>query len=146
MMSIRKRIPAENSILVEIWLRSVRATHSFLREQDIEALYPQVRDTYLPNVEVWVSEDADGRVQGFIGMSDRQVEMLFVDPDSFRQGVATALLDHARTRHANLTVDLNEQNPGAHAFYRSYGFEDVGRSETDSAGRPFPLVHMALRL
>ncbi|WP_404606002.1 GNAT family N-acetyltransferase [Caballeronia udeis] len=59
--------------------------------------------------------------------------------------MGTALVDHAREQHAKLTVDVNEQNPRAHEFYRRYGFEDVGRSETDSAGRPFPLVHMALR-
>ncbi|AOK32541.1 MULTISPECIES: acetyltransferase [Burkholderia] len=144
-MDIRKRVPADNPVLVEIWLRSVRATHTFLCEQDIEDLYPQVRDTYLPGVDVWVCEDADGDITGFIGMHEAQIEMLFVDPERFGQGVGTRLLDHARKLHANLTVDVNEQNPRAHAFYRRYGFEDVGRSATDSAGRPFPLVHMKLR-
>ncbi|KVE28729.1 GNAT family acetyltransferase [Burkholderia singularis] len=144
-MDIRKRVPADNPVLVEIWLRSVRATHIFLCEQDIEDLYPQVRDTYLPSVDVWVCEDADGDITGFIGMHEAQIEMLFVDPERFGQGVGTRLLDHARKLHANLTVDVNEQNPRAHAFYRRYGFEDVGRSATDSAGRPFPLVHMKLR-
>jgi putative acetyltransferase len=145
-MNIRKRIPTDNPVLLEIWLRSVRATHTFLREPDIEALYPQVRDLYLPAVEdLWVYEDAAGCISGFIGMQHAQVEMLFVDPQRFGQGVGTALLDHAKKRCVTLTVDVNEQNPQAHAFYRHYGFEDIGRSETDSAGRPFPLAHMALR-
>jgi putative acetyltransferase len=143
-MSIRKRLPTDNSLLVEIWLRSVRATHTFLSEQDIEELYPQVRDLYLPAVDIWVCEDATGCLTGFIGLQETQVEMLFVDPANFGQGIGTALLDHAKKRHANLTVDVNEQNPRAHGFYRRYGFEDVGRSATDSAGRPFPLIHMAL--
>ncbi|MGF6240929.1 MULTISPECIES: acetyltransferase [Paraburkholderia] len=142
-MTIRSRIPADNSALVEIWLRSVRATHTFLREQDIEDLYPQVRDLYLPAVEVWVCESAEGLIAGFIGMHEAQVEMLFVDPEQFGRGVGTSLLDHVRQKHASLTVDVNEQNPRAHEFYRRYGFKDVGRSATDSAGRPFPLVHMA---
>jgi hypothetical protein len=43
-----------------------------------------------------------------------------------------------------LTVDVNEQNPRAYAFYQRYSFVDVGRSEVDSAGRPFPLLHMSL--
>jgi putative acetyltransferase len=144
-MDIRKRVPADNAVLVEIWLRSVRETHAFLREQDIEKLYPQVRDTYLPGVDVWVSEDDKGLLTGFIGVHEAQIEMLFVDPGRFGQGIGTALLDHAKALNANLTVDVNEQNPRAHELYRSYGFEDIGRSATDSAGRPFPLVHMALR-
>ncbi|KVE36819.1 acetyltransferase [Burkholderia sp. BDU5] len=142
-MSVRSRIPADNPILLEIWHRSVRETHTFLRERDIEALYPQVRDAYLPNVAVWIDEAIDGRIAGFIGMDGAQVEMLFVDPDLFGQGVGTRLLDHVSAQYASLTVDVNEQNPQAHGFYRRYGFKDVGRSATDSAGRPFPLIHMA---
>ncbi|MFO6398493.1 GNAT family N-acetyltransferase, partial [Pseudomonas aeruginosa] len=38
----------------------------------------------------------------------------------------------------------NEQNPQACGFYRHYGFRQTGRSATDSAGRPFPLLHMSL--
>jgi hypothetical protein len=100
---------------------------------------------YLPGVAVWVWEDADVCIAGFIGMQEAQVEMLFVDPGRFGQGIGTELLDHARKQYSNITVDVNEQNPQAHEFYRRYGFEDVGRSATDSAGMPFPLVHMALK-
>lgn len=42
-------------------------------------------------------------------------------------------------------VDVNEQNFEAHRFYLRYGFMNVGRSETDSAGRPFPIIHMRLK-
>ena len=39
---------------------------------------------------------------------------------------------------------MNEQNPQAIGFYRHYGFVDVGRSEHDEAGQPFPIIHMKL--
>ncbi|MFA8329936.1 GNAT family N-acetyltransferase [Burkholderia ubonensis] len=135
-MTIRERTPQDNPALLDIWHRAVQATHAFLTEQDIAELY-------LPSVAVWVAEADDGSVAGFIGVHNAQVEMLFVDPERFGQRVGTRLLDHVRAKHARLTVDVNEQNPGAHAFYRRYGFRDVGRSATDSAGRPFPLIHMA---
>ncbi|KVC80788.1 GNAT family N-acetyltransferase [Burkholderia ubonensis] len=135
-MTIRERTPEDNPALLDIWHRAVQATHTFLTEHDIAELY-------LPSVAVWVAEADDGRIAGFIGVNDAQVEMLFVDPERFGQRVGTRLLDHVRAKHARLTVDVNEQNPGAHAFYRRYGFRDVGRSATDSAGRPFPLIHMA---
>jgi putative acetyltransferase len=144
-MTIRSRNPEDNVVLVEVWLRSVRATHTFLREHDIEDLYPQVRDQYLPAVEVSVYETVDGLIVGFIGVHEAQVEMLFVDPSHFGCGVGTSLLDHVKRQHPNLTVDVNEQNPQAHAFYLRHGFKDIGRSPTDSAGRPFPLLHMALQ-
>jgi putative acetyltransferase len=37
---------------------------------------------------------------------------------------------------------VNEQNPEAVAFYRSPGFEVVGRSPLDPSGKPFPILHM----
>ena len=44
------------------------------------------------------------------------------------------------------TLDVNEQNPLAAGFYERAGFVVVGRSPVDGAGRPFPLLHMRLRL
>ena len=41
-MNIRERNHGDDLALVDIWLRSVRATHAFLTEKDIQALYPQV--------------------------------------------------------------------------------------------------------
>jgi putative acetyltransferase len=41
-------------------------------------------------------------------------------------------------------VDVNEQNPQGVGFYRHMGFEQVGRSELDGQGNPFPLLHMRL--
>lgn len=142
-MSLRERTFDDHPRLLEIWERSVRATHDFLTEADIAALLPQVRDVYLDAVEIWVHEDADGVANGFIGLAGAQVEMLFLDPDRRGQGIGTRLLDHARRLRGALTVDVNEQNPAAHGFYRRYGFVDTGRSETDGQGRPFPLIHMA---
>ncbi|TBU86606.1 acetyltransferase [Phytopseudomonas dryadis] len=143
-MPIRPRQAADNPRLLDIWHRAVLATHAFLSAADVEALYQQVRDVYLQAVEVDVYTLADGRVAGFIGMSERHVEMLFVDPEQHGQGIGSRLLDDARARLGRLTVDVNEQNPAAHGFYRRYGFRDTGRSATDGEGRPFPLIHMAL--
>ncbi|QXI26473.1 GNAT family N-acetyltransferase [Pseudomonas vanderleydeniana] len=143
-MTIRQRIPSDNLALSELWLRSVRATHTFLGEADIQALYPQVRDLYLPAVQVWVEENPDGRPAGFIGIDQDKVEMLFIEPEQRGQGIGTRLLDFVRQRCGPLSVDVNEQNPEAHGFYRHYGFHDTGRSETDGQGQPFPLIHMAL--
>ncbi len=145
-MHIRKRVDADNTALVDLWERSVRATHDFLSEADIVELYPQVRDLYLPAVEVWVLVDDDGVAQGFIGLNQAHVEMLFVEPGLRGRGIGRRLLDHARATWPRLSVDVNEQNPQACGFYRHYGFRQTGRSGTDAAGGPFPLRHMRLLL
>jgi len=142
-MGIRPRETSDNPRLTEIWLAAVRATHTFLTEEDIGFYHPLVRDEYLPAVDVWVSENAEGAPAGFVGLADSRVEMLFVDPAQHGQGHGRQLLAFAAQLRGPLTLDVNEQNPGAVAFYRKCGFVEVGRSDLDGSGKPFPLIHMA---
>ncbi|MDQ3594766.1 MAG: GNAT family N-acetyltransferase, partial [Pseudomonadota bacterium] len=132
-------------VLGALWERSVRATHDFLSEDDIQRLLPLVRDCYLPMpaLEVWVYEDTQG-IGGFVGTGGNNVEMLFIDPNRRGQGIGRQLLDFVRARHDTLRVDVNEQNPQAVGFYLHYGFIQTGRSPVDGEGKPFPLLHMAL--
>ena len=142
MVAIRPYNSSEAVTLANIWRNAVEATHDFLTAADIDGYYVQVRDIYLSAVEVWVATDDAGRPVGFIGLSDNKVEMLFVDPAQKGKGYGTALLDHAFSLKNKLAVDVNEQNPQAHGFYLHYGFVQTGRSETDSEGKPFPIIHM----
>ena len=50
-MWIRAATSDEQSPLLDIWLRSVRATHAFLSEDDIQFLLPLVRDHALKELE-----------------------------------------------------------------------------------------------
>ena len=143
-MIIRQAINADHPQLLNIWLRSVRATHHFLQESDIEALLPQLRDIYLPAVELWVAVNAEDCPLGFIGLNENHVEMLFIEPDLRGKGIGRALLDHARSSRKQMSVDVNEQNPEAVGFYLHYGFVQTGRSPLDGEGRPFPLLHLSL--
>lgn len=123
----------------------MRATHDFLSEDDIVALRGAVREHALPALDLYAARDDAGAPAGFMGLAGASVEALFIDPAHFRRGLGRRFLDHARAlRGEALTVDVNEQNPGALAFYIAYGFVVTGRSPVDSDGRPFPLVHLAL--
>ncbi len=139
--SIRPATADDHAALLSLWLASVRATHSFLTEDDIQGLLPIVRDVALPNLEIWVVQCPDA-VAGFIGLADAHVEALFVAPEFFRRGYGVALLEHVRSGKGALTVDVNEQNPAALAFYLANGFEVGGRSPLDASGNPFPLLHL----
>ncbi|WP_217473942.1 acetyltransferase [Stutzerimonas stutzeri] len=143
-MIIRQATNADYPLLLNIWLRSVRATHHFLQEADIEVLLPQLRDVYLPAVELWVEVNAEDSPLGFIGLNENHVEMLFIEPDLRGKGIGRALLDHARSSCDQMSVDVNEQNPEAVGFYLHYGFVQTGRSPLDGGGRPFPLLHLSL--
>ena len=102
-------------------------------------------DTLAPNV---LHADAP-RPVGFMGCNWPRIEMLFVEPEYFGLGIGRMLLGHARQRamaeSATLTLDVNEQNPAALAFYEHMGFVVTGRSPVDGQGRPYPLLHMEWR-
>ena len=139
---IREAVPDDRSALLDVWLRSVRATHAFLTEEDIQALLPEVRDVALAKLELWVLCSQNNRPIGFLGLSGSTIEALFLAPEFFRSGGGRMLVDHARRLKGSLKVDVNEQNDAALRFYESCGFAVTGRSELDSSGRPFPLLHM----
>ena len=144
-MIIRLAIPTDRDALVDIWLRSVRATHTFLSEEDVQSLLPQTRD-YLTSdgPELWVLSCDSGAIMGFMGMSGSKMEALFLAPEFHRRGGGRRMVRHAQELRGELTVDVNEQNPAARKFYEACGFVVEGRSELDDAGRPFPLLHMRL--
>ena len=140
--SIRLCHETDYPSIVALWERSVRATHEFLTEDDILEIKSKLASEYFPAVDIHIL-DVDGKPEGFIGMAGNKIEMLFVDSACQGKGCGTALLDFAIGKGAKL-VDVNEQNPAALGFYRSKGFRIVGRTPTDDAGRPFPILHLSL--
>ncbi|EJL81636.1 GNAT family N-acetyltransferase [Pantoea sp. GM01] len=128
--------------ITAVWEASVLATHDFLQEADIRALRPQVRMHYLPMVELRVYRDEQHTIVGFLGVAENRLEMLFVAPQAFGQGIGTQLLRYA-TQHLGVNeLDVNEQNPQALGFYQRQGFVITGRSPLDGQGNPFPLLHL----
>lgn len=130
--------------LIEVWECSVRATHHFLPEENIAELKPLILQHYFDAVELRCVIQ-NGKIAGFIGVADSNIEMLFVDPTYIGQGIGRQLIEYS-IEHMNASkVDVNEQNPKAIAFYEKVGFKKTGRSELDGQGNPFPLVHMQLQ-
>ena len=129
-------------MLLDIWLRSVRATHTFLSEEDIQSMLPLVRDHVLKEFEISVLVTDEGSIVGFLGLSGNKMEALFLAPEFFRRGGGRLLVEHARELKGALLVDVNEQNTQALRFYESLGFFVESRSELDSEGQSFPILHM----
>lgn len=144
-MDIRRAMPTDQDVLLDIWLRSVRTTHTFVSEADIRSMTPQVR-VYLAisGSEFWVLCDDTGAVMGFMGMAGSKMESLFLAPEFHRRGGGRRMVRHAQALYGELTVDVNEQNTAARRFYEACGFVVEGRSDLDEQGRPYPLLHMRL--
>lgn len=144
-MNIRRANGTDFSVLLDVWLRSIQATHTFVSEEDIRSMIPQVK-AYLEcgRSEFWVICAGDGTIMGFMGMSGRKMESLFLAPEFHRRGAGRRLVGHARSLYGDLLVDVNEQNSSSRLFYEACGFEVVGRSDVDEQGRAYPLIHMRM--
>lgn len=123
----------------------MEATHAFLSAADVAALEPEVARCF-SLLDVWVAE-VDGEPAGFMAIGGRTIEALFISPAHMGRGLGTRFIEHACAvlgRDADILVDVNEDNPSATEFYRARGFRRVSRSPTDAAGRPWPILHLAL--
>ncbi|MCC5903668.1 MAG: acetyltransferase [Halomonas sp.] len=130
--------------LLEIWEASVRATHDFLAEEDLQELKPLILEHYFDAVELNVAKSSESDILGFCGVSDGNIEMLFISPAARGKGIGLLLATHAIKTQGATKVDVNEQNEQALGFYKHIGFSVVGRSPLDGQGKPYPLLHMEL--
>ncbi|NRB50274.1 MAG: GNAT family N-acetyltransferase [Saprospiraceae bacterium] len=132
--------------VVDLWEASVRATHHFLPESDIQFFKPLILNQYLDHVDLSCLRDQAGKIAGFLGVTDGKIEMLFIHPAARGQGVGKRLLLHAVQDLGAREVDVNEQNEQAVGFYHHLGFSTISRSPVDGMGKPYPLLHMTYSL
>lgn len=136
--------PEDYARVVEVWEASVRATHHFVTEADIEIFRPLVREALPQVARLMCVREAAGQVAGFVGVLHNRVEMLFMHPAARGQGAGKRLLHYAVTTWGATELDVNEQNEQAVGFYLHLGFRVVGRSALDGMGKPYPLLHLRL--
>lgn len=129
--------------LIDLWEKSVRATHDFLTDAEIRELSTLILNQYFNGLSLKCFKNAQSEIIGFSGVANQKIEMLFVLPSAQGQGVGSALCQHAIDQGAK-TVDVNEQNPRAVIFYKKMGFKIIGRSELDGQSKPHPLLHMEI--
>ena len=136
---------AEYHEVAELWEASVRATHHFLKEEDIAYFKPLILNTYLDAVELRCIRNDAEKIIGFLGVADQNLEMLFIHPDFRGKRIGRTLLQYSIEQLNVTKVDVNEQNKQAVGFYMHFGFEVITRSELDASGKPYPTLHMELK-
>jgi len=136
---------SEYQQVVDVWEASVRATHDFLKEEDILFFKPLILNTYLDAVELRCIRNTRNKIVGFLGVAEQNLEMLFIHPEYRGRKIGKLLLDYSLENLAVTKVDVNEQNEQAVGFYTHCGFEVIGRSELDATGKPYPILHMELK-
>ncbi len=141
-IEVKERNTALIEQLLKVWESSVKATHLFLSDdeiKDIEQYVPQALNEVLILVAV---ENENGRLVGFMGITDKMLDMLFISDESRGQGIGKQLLQYGINNYSVKELAVNEQNPLAIGFYEHMGFEVYKRTELDEQGNPYPLLYM----
>lgn len=143
-MEIVKLVQRDDVIinqLTRIWENSVRATHLFLKEEDILRIAEYVPQA-LTQIPILIAAKKEGKIVGFMGIDQDSLEMLFILDKERGQGIGKSLLEYAILNEKVDRLSVNEQNPQARRFYEYMGFAVERRSERDDQGNPFPLLYM----
>ena len=139
-----------NSLLVEqllnVWESSVKATHLFLSENEIENIKKYVPQALKKIPHLIIAENKNQAPVGFMGIAERHLEMLFVSHEERGKGYGKELLTYGIKNYAVNNLAVNEQNPLAKGFYEHMGFKVYKRTELDEQGKPYPLLYMKRNL
>lgn len=119
---VEKRTAQLLTSLLDIWEGSVRATHHFLSDAEIDRDEPVA----------------------FMGTEKGRLEMLFLSASERGKGIGTRLLQYGVQNYGIREVTVNEQNPQAVGFYEHFGFQTYKRTDLDEQGDPYPLLYMKL--
>ena len=136
------RTPALLAQLLDVWERSVRATHTFLSEPEILQIKEYVPQALGGVAQRFAALDEAGQPLGFMGVQDGSLEMLFLAPEARGRGIGRQLLQYGIDHCGVDRLAVNEQNPAARGFYEHMGFTVYRRTETDEQGGPYPLLYM----
>ena len=128
--------------LLEVWESSVRATHLFLSNDEIDNIRQYVPQALKGVPHLAVAENETGDLIGFMGISGQMLEMLFVSAQERGKGVGKQLLTYGMEHYAVRELAVNEQNPQAKGFYEHMGFQVYKRTDLDEQGNPYPLLYM----
>ncbi|GKS53460.1 hypothetical protein IGK38_002344 [Enterococcus pernyi] len=143
-IEVKDRNSALIEQLLKIWESSVRATHLFLSNNEIEEIKKYVPQALKEIPRLIIVESENQVPIGFMGIAEQHLEMLFISKEERGKGLGKKLLEYGIEKYSVNSLAVNEQNPLAKSFYEHMGFEVYKRTEVDEQGNPYPLLYMSL--
>lgn len=130
--------------LLEVWEDSVKATHLFLSNEEIENIKEYVPQALKEISHLIIMENENNKPIAFMGIEDTKLEMLFIKNIERGKGLGKLLLNYGIKNYNVNELTVNEQNPKAKGFYEHLGFRTYKRTELDEQGNYYPILYMKL--
>jgi putative acetyltransferase len=137
-----------NSMLIEqlvnVWKDSVKETHLFLADVEIDNIQKYIPQALTDISHLIIAENENDIPIAFMGIDEQKLEMLFIAPKERGRGLGKKLIEYGIKKYSINELGVNEQNPQARGFYEHMGFQVYKRTETDEQGMPYPILYMKL--
>ncbi|MCI8639751.1 MAG: GNAT family N-acetyltransferase [Coprococcus sp.] len=131
--------------LIIVWEKSVKATHLFLSENEVEEIKKYIPQALNGIAHLLIAKREGECPVAFMGIEEQKLEMLFIAPEEREKGLGRKLLQYGIENYSVNELAVNEQNPLARGFYEHMGFHVYKRTEHDEQGNPYPLLYMKLK-
>lgn len=138
------RTPQLITRLLNIWEASVRATHHFLSDAEVDKIKEYVPQALNGVTHLIIAENEFAEPVAFMGIENARLEMLFLSPAERGKGLGRQLMQYGIRNYGIQELTVNEQNPQAAGFYEHLGFQTYKRTDFDEEGNPYPLLYMKL--
>lgn len=144
MYEAQSRTPRLLTNLLDIWENSVRATHLFLSDTEVNRIKEYVPQALRCVEHLIIAQNKSDNIIAFMGIENSRLEMLFISPNERDKGIGKQLIQYGIQNYGIQEVTVNEQNPQAVGFYKYLGFRTYKRMVCDEQGNPYPLLYMKL--
>lgn len=126
---IRKFRQTDIENVMQIWLDANLDAHDFIEPDYWRAKYEDVKHM-IPQADVYVYENEEGRLLGFTGLTESYIAGIFVSSDARSNGIGSRLLHHLKLLKSRMTLHVYARNERAVTFYQRERFV-VKDSQTD---------------
>ena len=116
--------------LLAVWESSVRATHLFLSDDEIQRIKEYVPQALSGVAHLVIAEDETGRPVAFMGIEDGTLEMLFITPEERGKGYGRLMIEYVRSKYADTCRRIlagTGDSPLTLPFYKKCGFSESHR-------------------
>ena len=134
-VEVKERTPDLIKGLLEVWENSVRATHLFLSDSEIQSIKKYVPQALNEVLHLLIAEDESGRAVAFMGVEAGSLEMLFIAPEERGKGLGKRLIQYGIKNYSVEKLTVNEQNPQAGQSIPAFVYEASGDAVKRITGR-----------
>ena len=130
--------------LLEVWEDSVKTTHLFLSNEEINKIKEYVPQALKEVSHLVIIKNEKDIPIASRGIEGTKLEMLFIKNNERGKSLGKQLLTYGIENYNVNELVVNEQNPNAKAFYEHLGFKVYKRADLDEQGNHYPILYMRL--